>query len=53
MSKKIKYPNPKWFKMKDNINWQLQKENVKEIKNMYYFNPHNNSVNYVIRKKLW
>ncbi len=31
MSKKIKYPNPKWFKMKDNINWQLQKENVKEI----------------------
>ena len=30
----------------------LSKENTKEVKNIYYFNPYNNSLNYVIRKKL-
>lgn len=29
--KKIKYPDPKWYKMKDHMDLGIQKENIKEI----------------------
>ena len=28
---KVQYPNPKFFKAKDNINWKKQGENLKEV----------------------
>ena len=28
---KVKYPNPKFFKAKDNIEWKKQGENLKEV----------------------
>ncbi len=30
-SEKIRYPDPKFFKMKDHFNWKYQKENMKEV----------------------
>ena len=27
----IKYPNPKFFRLKDNINWKAQLENIREV----------------------
>ncbi len=27
----VKYPNPKFFRLKDNINWKAQLENIKEV----------------------
>lgn len=31
MARKIKYPNPKFYKMKDEINWKEQKDNLMEF----------------------
>ena len=31
MTKKVKYPDPKFFRCKDQIDWKKQAENIKEI----------------------
>ena len=31
MAKKVKYPDPKFFRCKDQIDWKKQAENMKEI----------------------
>ena len=32
---KVQYPNPKFFKAKDNINWKKQGENLKEVVSIF------------------
>ena len=35
----VKYPDPKFFKYKDHINWKKQAENLKEIGGIVKANP--------------
>ena len=32
---KVQYPNPKFFKAKDDINWKKQGENLKEVMGIF------------------
>ena len=33
---KVKYPNPKFFKAKDNIDWAAQGKNLKEVGGIFW-----------------
>ena len=35
---KVKYPNPKFFKAKDRMDWAAQAENLKLVGGIFYFN---------------
>ena len=44
---KVKYPNPKFFKAKDNMDWAAQAENLKLVGGIFWdmfketdWNPH-------------
>ena len=34
-AQKVQYPNPKFFKAKDEINWKKQGENLKEVMGIF------------------
>ena len=34
-AQKVQYPNPKFFKAKDNIEWKKQGENLKEVMGIF------------------
>ena len=33
---KVKYPNPKFFKAKDNMDWAAQGKNLKEVGGIFW-----------------